>query len=345
MTDAGIRRTTVLIGFIVASGLLVLLLSVVGVRETVAAIATANRLVLAAIVAIVILWAIAWSRTLSIVLTILNVEHGVIDRVLLFGDILFANSIAPSTYLGGEPLAAYFLTRHTGIDYETSFATISSVNLLNYAPMIPLAGVGILYFTATAALGRRIELALVAVFTVLVLFIGGIVYCWQHRRRVVRGAVVLLGGISSRMSAIVPGINAVSPENLERRLELFVEEVEQVAADRHNLKHGLAYSTGGWLLLSSALWLTLYAVGYAVPPEVVLFLVPLGAITNVLPLPGGLGSVESVFILLLVTTAGVPAPEATAATFLYRAVTYWLPLLFGVGTVTVLQPIWLRRDT
>jgi hypothetical protein len=54
------------------------------------------------------------------------------------------------------------------------------------------------------------------------------------------------------------------------------------------LKHGIAYSTGSWLLLSSALWLTLYAVGYAVPPEVVLFLVPLSAIMNVLPLSGAL---------------------------------------------------------
>ncbi|WP_440771357.1 lysylphosphatidylglycerol synthase transmembrane domain-containing protein [Natronorubrum sp. DTA28] len=341
----GVRKTTVGVGFVIAIGLLVLVLSVVGVRDSLAAIAAANRLILASIFGIVVLWAIAWSRTLSIVLTILDVEHGVTDGVLLFGDILFANSIAPSTYLGGEPLAAYLLTRHTGIDYETSFATISSVDLLNYAPMVPLAGIGICYFTATAALGRRIELALVAVFAVFVLFVGAIVYGWRHRRRAVSGAAALLGGISSRMSAILPGVHAVSPENLERRLERFVEEVEQVTADRHNLKRGLAYSTGGWMLLSSALWFTLYAVGYAVPPEVVLFLVPLGAITNVLPLPGGLGSVESVFVLLLVTTAGVPAPEATAATLLYRAATYWLPLLFGVGTVMVLQPIWGRTDT
>ncbi|MFC6764765.1 lysylphosphatidylglycerol synthase domain-containing protein [Natrinema soli] len=78
---------------------------------------------------------------------------------------------------------------------------------------------------------------------------------------------------------------------------------------------------------------------------VIVSLFGLGAITNVLPLPSGLGSVESVFILLLVSTAGMPAPEAPAATFLYQAATYWFPLLFRVGTVTVLQPIWMQTNT
>lgn len=345
MTAIGVRGTTVAIGFIVAAGLLVLVLSLVGFRETIAAIVAANRSVLASLFGLVVLWTVAWSRTLSIVLTILDVEHGPMDSILLFGDVLFANSIAPSTYLGGEPLAAFLLTRHTGSDYETSFATISSVDLLNYAPMLPLAGVGILYFTATFALGRRVELALVAVFAVFVIFLAGIVYGWRRRRRVVDGVVVLLGRISVRTSAIVPGVRAVSPETLERRLGLFVDEIEQVTADRHNLARGLAYSTGGWLFLSAALWLAVYAVGYTIPPEAALFVVPVGAITNVLPLPGGLGSVEAVFVLLLVTTAGVPAPEATAATLLYRAATFWLPFLFGIGTVTVLQPVWATTRT
>ncbi|MEY7851957.1 YbhN family protein [Natrarchaeobius sp. A-rgal3] len=343
MSVVGLRRTTVAVWFVVATGLLILILFTVGVRETGAAIVATNRTVLVAMFAIVVLWAGAWSRTLSIVLSILDVEHGPIDVVLLFGDVLFANSVAPSTYLGGEPLAAYLLTRHTGTDYETSFATVSSVDLLNYAPMVPLAGIGLLYVTATATLGRRFELALTAVCTAFGVLVVGVVYGWGHRRRIVDGVAVTVGRISVGTAAITPGVRAVSTRRLERRLGLFVDEIEHVSTDRRNLKRGLAYSTAGWLLLSVALWLAIYAVGYTVPPEIVLFVVPLGAITNILPLPGGLGSVESVFIVLLVATAAVPAPEATAATLLYRAATYWLPLLFGVGTVTVLQPI--RRTT
>ncbi|MFC4440054.1 MULTISPECIES: lysylphosphatidylglycerol synthase transmembrane domain-containing protein [Natrialbaceae] len=254
---------------------------------------------------------------------------------LLFGDLLFANSVAPSTYLGGEPLAAYLLTRHTGSDYETSFATVSSVDLLNYAPMLPLAGVGLVYFAVTATLGRPTELVLLAVLAVFGALVVSVFHGWRYRRQLVDGAAGVLGGISVRISAIVPGVRAVSPITLHRRFELFVDEVERVTEDQRNLRRALLYSTSGWLCLSLALWLAAYAVGYGIPPEAALFIVPLGAITNILPLPGGLGNVESVFILLLIATAGVPAVEATAVTLLYRAATYWLPLLFGAGSATV----------
>lgn len=335
MATAGVRTTTVAIGFLLAVGLVLLVLSIVGFRETLTAIFAANRVVLASLLVAVVLWAGAWTYTLSIVLGILDVEHGPVGGILLFGDLLFANSVAPSTYLGGEPLAAYLLTRHTGSDYETSFATVSSVDLLNYVPMLPLAGIGLVYFAVTAALGRRTELVLLAVLAVFGTLVASIFYGWRYRWQLVDGAAGVLGGISVRISAIVPGVRAVSPITLHHRFELFVNEVERVTEDQRNVRRALLYSTTGWLCLSLALWLAAYAVGYAIPPEAALFIVPLGAITNILPLPGGLGSVESVLILLLIATAGVPAVEATAVTLLYRAATYWLPLLFGAGAVTV----------
>lgn len=101
------------------------------------------------------------TRDFSTVLEILDIEHRLIQGIRMFGDILFANSIAPSTYLGGEPLAAYLLSRHSGINFENSLATVSSTDMLNYAPMVPLAGIGLLYFTTTAALGRHLELILI----------------------------------------------------------------------------------------------------------------------------------------------------------------------------------------
>ncbi|WP_440766954.1 lysylphosphatidylglycerol synthase transmembrane domain-containing protein [Natronorubrum sp. DTA7] len=340
MSTAGVRTTTIALGFVIAFGLVLLVLSAVGVRETAAALAAANGVGLAGLLVAAVCWAGAWTYTFSIVLRILDVEHGPVGAVLMFGDVLFANSVAPSTYLGGEPLAAFFLTRHTGRDYETSFATVSSVDLLNYTPMLPLAGIGVVYVTVTAALGRRVELALLAVVAVFGLLVGGVALGWRHRRRAIAAAATFFGGASARISALVPGVRAVSPARLHERFELFVEEVERVTADRRNLKRALVASTVGWCCLALALWLAAYAVGYAIPPELALFIVPIGAATNVLPFPGGLGTLEAVFILLLVATAGVPVVEATAATLLYRAGTYWLPLLFGLGTVMASYSPW-----
>lgn len=44
--------------------------------------------------------------------------------------------------------------------------------------------------------------------------------------------------------------------------------------------------------------------------------------------PGGLGFVEAGLVGTL-TVAGVPGPDALAATLLYRLVAYWLPIPAG----------------
>mgnify|MGYP000353097465 CR=1 FL=1 len=67
-----------------------------------------------------------------------------------------------------------------------------------------------------------------------------------------------------------------------------------------------------------------------------LVVLPVASIAGVFPLPGGLGGVETAFILLLVSTTGVATTTATAAVVIYRGVTYWLPMLAGGGVVAVL---------
>ncbi|MCU4740693.1 lysylphosphatidylglycerol synthase transmembrane domain-containing protein [Natronoglomus mannanivorans] len=333
MNTTGVRLTTVVVGFVVATVVLSVLFALVGFEATLAAVAAADRFVLASLLVVVACWFGAWTYTLSVVFGILEVDHTPIDAVVLFGNVVFANSVAPSTYLGGEPLAALLLSRHTGRDYETSFAAVASVDLLNYAPMLPLAGVGLLYVVTTTVVGRTVELALAFVFLVLLALVVTVAVGWRRRDRVLTVVAAVLGGLSQQMDAVVPGVYAVAPAAFERRLGQFVANVERVAGDHHNLGLALGYSTAGWVLLSGVLWLALYAVGHAVEPEVVLFVVPLGAISNVLPLPGGLGTVEPIFVVLLVAMAGIAPPDAMAATLLYRGGTYWLPLLFGAGTV------------
>nr|WP_308288102.1 lysylphosphatidylglycerol synthase domain-containing protein [Streptomyces corallincola] len=53
------------------------------------------------------------------------------------------------------------------------------------------------------------------------------------------------------------------------------------------------------------------------------------------PMPGGVGSVEAALIVALVA-AGAPAPVATAVVLAYRLITVWLPLIPGAVTLGVL---------
>ncbi|TWE19370.1 uncharacterized protein (TIRG00374 family) [Kitasatospora atroaurantiaca] len=57
---------------------------------------------------------------------------------------------------------------------------------------------------------------------------------------------------------------------------------------------------------------------------------------SAIPTPGGVGAVEAALITAL-TFAGVPASASTPAVFLYRALTFWLPVIPGWISYNVLQ--------
>jgi uncharacterized protein (TIRG00374 family) len=54
------------------------------------------------------------------------------------------------------------------------------------------------------------------------------------------------------------------------------------------------------------------------------------------PTPGGVGAIEAALTAAL-TGVGVPAADALSAVFLFRLVTYWLPVPFGWGALHRLQ--------
>jgi hypothetical protein len=78
-----------------------------------------------------------------------------------------------------------------------------------------------------------------------------------------------------------------------------------------------------------ALLSALRAVGAAPQPSLVVLAYASAELLAQIPFtPGGLGFVEAGLVGTL-TRAGVPGPEALAATLLYRLVSYWLPIPVG----------------
>lgn len=83
-----------------------------------------------------------------------------------------------------------------------------------------------------------------------------------------------------------------------------------------------------------ALWVAFWAIGTAVPFSVMLFVVPIGALASITPLPGGAGGIETVLVSVL---AGLPSitvglDTALAAVVIFRGAVYWIPMIIG-GTV------------
>lgn len=107
----------------------------------------------------------------------------------------------------------------------------------------------------------------------------------------------------------------------------------------------LAEGIGGALLVTLGYILCLFAsveaVGAHAPlPAVAVVFLTGNAVGSLFPTPGGLIGVEAVLTAALTTVAGVATASAVAAVFLFRIVTFWLPVPFGWAAMNYLQ----RRD-
>ena len=91
------------------------------------------------------------------------------------------------------------------------------------------------------------------------------------------------------------------------------------------LREQLGVSVADWLLSSTALYVLMIVNGPVSFPQFLSAFLLAQIVTQVVPLPGGIGVFEAAMLLLL--PAGITAPEATAALLLYRVVYYLIPLL------------------
>ena len=84
-----------------------------------------------------------------------------------------------------------------------------------------------------------------------------------------------------------------------------------------------------WAFQIAVLWAAFHAFGDAPPLAVLVQAFFVGMLGNLLPMPGGVGGVEGGMIGAF-AAFGVDGGLAVVAVLVYRAFTFWLPLLPGV---------------
>lgn len=88
-------------------------------------------------------------------------------------------------------------------------------------------------------------------------------------------------------------------------------------------------SLGYYISLSLVLYGSLHAFGSTITLPVAIFALTAAQVVKALSLiPGGLGAVESILLLLL-TDFRIPFPIVFAGTMLYRVIDFWIPLVTG----------------
>jgi hypothetical protein len=337
MIDGRPDLRRVALGFAVSATLLSALLYVVGVRGVLAALDAASRPVLVVVPVVVAAWIGVWAGSLHLVFRAFGVRVTYRRSVGVFATMMFWDNVTPFSTFAADPVAAWTVARSTDLDYDRALATVVAVDALNFAPAPVLAVVGLLYVRLTAGVAETVVTAMAWLAgTLLMLAVIGL-GAWRWRRPLVAAGTALLDRVARLVGRVVPGTNWPDRAGLDHRLATLLADVETVAADPRLLAVVSVCAVVGWLALAFVFWLSILAVGHAVPVAVAMVLVPLVSAAELAPVPGGVGGVEPLTVVLLVALAGLPAADATAAVLLFRVGSYWLPVVAGGAAVPLVS--------
>ena len=151
-------------------------------------------------------------------------------------------------------------------------------------------------------------------------------------------AVVVLVALAAGLALAVPRIRRLVADKARPRIRDIWGNVKGIASSPRKLVLLLGGSFSQELFVAMALSVSLRAFGDHVNLPVLIVVIMLAAtIGGIAPTPGGLGVVEAGMILGL-TAAGVSEADATAAVFIQRLFSSYLPPIWGWATL-----VWMRK--
>ena len=178
---------------------------------------------------------------------------------------------------------------------------------LSLVVSIPLAGFHPIYVTV-AVTGAVVLLAVAALAL-------GITRGAQRASRILRA-----------VGDKIPGLTGV---RLEQAVLDTAASLSALARDRRVLAWSLTWASLNWLLDAASLWCFVAAFGRLVNPVELFAAYGIANVAGALPVtPGGLGVVDSVTPLLLVSF-GITRSVATLGVLAWRLVNFWLPIPAG----------------
>ena len=151
-------------------------------------------------------------------------------------------------------------------------------------------------------------------------------------------AVVVAVALVAGLVLAVPRLRRLAADKLRPKARDIWANLTGVARSPHKLALLVGGSFGSELLVAMALSVSLRAFGDHLRLPVLIVVITLaGIIGGISPSPGGMGVVEAGMILGL-TAAGVAESDATAAVFIQRLFTSYLPPIWGWITL-----VWMRK--
>jgi len=151
-------------------------------------------------------------------------------------------------------------------------------------------------------------------------------------------AVVVVVAVVAGLLLAVPRLRRMAAAKVRPKVLDIWGTLKQIASSPRKLVLLVGGSFGSELLVALALSVSLRAFGdHLRLPTLIVVITLAGIIGGISPSPGGMGVVEAGMILGL-TAAGVSESDATAAVFIQRLFTSYLPPIWGWFAL-----VWMRK--
>ncbi len=297
--------------------------------QMLAAVKSANPLLIASAVAIYFLSVAVWAARWQTALSAINCKTSFGVRYLILCATIFLNNITPFARVGGDPFGrVYMLNKLGNTSYSAGIASSLGEHLLAPVVMVTFLMAGLFL-----RFGRGSLLLSAIIITVWVLVSLGIIFGPRlfFKKRI---AVVRISRIVSRVLGWF-GKNKNTQEIIEG-IETFYSS-SYATIDRWKKLLLIGSLT---LLLGALDVFRLYtiflALDYHPQLSVLLIASALPTIVGIIPfLPGGLVIVEGSLISVL-ALSGVPLNLAIAATVIERGISFVLSTMVGAGVFSYL---------
>lgn len=322
------KHSTLLLA-LVGIGILIVMVLIIGPSKIISAVELADPwyLVLAVLIQFAIygLWTQRWAINVNSVDISIKKFH--LLPMLLVG--LAINNITPSARGGGEPIRGYILSKYSKTTFEKSFATVIADRGLDTFPFMVLAVLTIISVALFMSLSNLVVFGLIAaVVALLILFF--IALYMSLNKEFGKKATLWLVGVIKRLSRKE---HSTLEENALTAIHGFQNSMRTMVKDRNVLMYGLPISFVIWIMEISRVYVVFLAFGVPVSPITIAEVFIISTLLGMIPLlPGGLGAVDGVMIILF-SAAGVPPSISAAATIVERLISFWMTTIIGTAVL------------
>lgn len=316
------------VGILLAIGLLVLagMIIFIGPDQIIAALANANRnyVILAIVIEFIIigLWTVRW----SIICKSLDISHKQLPLFAMTIVGLAINDLTPSGRSGGEPVRAYLLSKSSNENFERTFATVMGDKLFDTFPFMVLAIFAISYLMLYLHLSNVLFTVLLLALVLFIIALVFIIYICINESVGIR----TIQWVFRQIRRFTKRDLNKYEDKATSSLIGFQESLRFLMRDRKLLLIATVISFVVWFLELFRVYVVFMAFGVTVSLGMIASVFLVSTLIGIIPiLPGGLGSIDGVMILLY-SMAGVSAGISTAATLVERMISLWMVIIIGV---------------